>query len=94
MTTADIVLKLQEIIGEDKVSKAEAKRIWNALIETIEEEVKANGELKFGSLFKVYKKHVKARKARNPKTGEEFMTKEKDVLACKVLKGGKTLFEK
>ena len=57
MTKADIVVQLQGIIGEEKVSKAECERIWNGLVEVIAEEVKNGGEIKFGSLFKVYKKH-------------------------------------
>jgi len=92
MTKADIVLELQQIIGEEKVSKAEAQRIWDALVELIAEEVKNGGEVKFGSLFKVFKKHKNARKVRNPKTGETFIKEAKDELGCKVMSAGKNLF--
>ena len=44
MTKADIVVQLQGIIGEEKVSKAECERIWNGLVEVIAEEVKNGGE--------------------------------------------------
>lgn len=94
MTKADMVVQLQTIIGEEKVSKAECERILNGFIEVIAEEVKSGGEVKFGSLFKVYKKHKKARKVRNPKTGESFTKAAKDELGCKVMKEGKNLFDK
>lgn len=93
MTKADMVVQLQEIIGEEKVSKAECERIWNGLMEVIVDEVKSGGEVKFGSLFKVFKKHKNARKVRNPKTGETFMKEAKDELGCKVMSEGKSLFE-
>jgi DNA-binding protein HU-beta len=93
MTKADMVVQLQEIIGEEKVSKAECERIWNGLLEVIVDEVKEGGEVKFGSLFKVFKKHKNARKVRNPKTGETFMKEAKDELGCKVMSEGKSLFE-
>ncbi len=93
MTKSDIIVQLQTIIGEEKVSKAECERIWNAFLEVIAEEVKAGGEIKFGSFFKVFKKHKKERKVRNPKTGETFMKAAKDELACKVMREGKGLFE-
>jgi len=92
MTKAEVILKLQEIIGEEKVSKAEAGRIWDAIIEMIEEEVKKGGEIKFGSLFKVFKKHRAARVAYNPNAGKKINVPEKDVLGVKVLSKGKTLF--
>lgn len=94
MTKSDMVVQLQTIIGEEKVSKAECERILNGLIEVIAEEVKAGGEVKFGSLFKVYKKHKNARKVRNPKTGETFTKDAKDELGCKPMKEGKNLFSK
>jgi len=94
MTKADIIINLQKIIGESKVSKSECDRIWSALLEVISEEVKAGGEIKFGSLFKVFKKHKNERKVRNPKTGVSFTKAAKDELACKVMKEGKNLFEK
>jgi len=93
MTKADMVVQLQEIIGEEKVSKAECERIWNGLIEIIAEEVKDGGEVKFGSLFKVYKKHKNARKVRNPRTGETFMKEARDELGCKVMREGKYLIQ-
>ena len=92
MTKADMIVQLQEIIGEEKVSKAECERIWNGLLEVIVEEVKQGGEIKFGSLFKVFKKHKNARKVRNPKTGETFMKEARDELGCKVMSEGRNLF--
>lgn len=93
MTKAEMVVELQTIIGEEKVSKAECERIWNGLIEVIAEEVKDGGEVKFGSLFKVFKKHKNARKVRNPKTGETFMKDARDELGCKVMSEGKKLIQ-
>lgn len=93
MTKADMVVQLQEIIGEEKVSKAECERIWHGMLEVIVDEVKDGGEVKFGSLFKVFKKHKNARKVRNPKTGETFMKEARDELGCKVMSEGKSLFE-
>lgn len=88
-----MVVQLQEIIGEEKVSKAECERIWNGLLEVIVDEVKDGGEVKFGSLFKVFKKHKKARRVRNPKTGETFMKDAKDELGAKIMSEGRSLFE-
>ncbi len=93
MTKADMVVQLQMIIGDEKVSKAECERIWNGMIEVIVEEIKVGGEVKFGSLFKVFKKHKNSRKVRNPRTGTSFVKPAKDELGCKVMKEGKGLFE-
>lgn len=94
MTKADLQEKLQEIIGAEKVSKAECGRILDAFLETIEETVKAGEEMKMGNLFKIYKKDVKAKEVRNPKTGEKRLKPAHSVLAVKVLTAGKTLFGK
>lgn len=88
-----MVVQLQTIIGEEKVSKAECERIWNGLVEVLAEEIKGGGEVKFGSLFKLFKKHKNARKVRNPKTGETFVKAARDELGCKVMREGKNLFE-
>ena len=88
-----MVVQLQSIIGEEKVSKAECERIWNGLLEVISDEIKGGGEVKFGSFFKVFKKFKKARKVRNPKTGETFMKAERNEMGCKVMREGKFLFE-
>jgi len=93
MTKSDMVVQLQSIIGEEKVSKAECERIWNGLLEVISDEIKGGGEVKFGSFFKVFKKFKKARKVRNPKTGETFMKAERNEMGCKVMREGKFLFE-
>ncbi len=87
-----MVVQLQQIIGPEKVSKVDCNRIWDGLIEVISEEVKDGGEVKFGSLFKVFKKHKNARRVRNPKTGETFMKEACDELGCKVMREGKTIF--
>ena len=93
MTKADMVVQIQTIIGETLVSKAECERIWEGLLEVIADEVREGGEVKFGALFKVFKKHKNARKVRNPKTGETFMKAERDELGCKIMREGKGLFE-
>jgi|688.fasta_scaffold511407_2 nucleoid DNA-binding protein len=93
MTKSELVVQLQKIIGEEKVSKSECDRIWDGILEVIVEEVKAGGEIKFGSLFKVFKKHKNDRKVRNPKTGETFTKPARDELGCKVMREGKTIFE-
>jgi len=92
MTQAKMVVELQRIIGEIKVSKVETEKIWIEFIQLIADEVKDGGQVKFGSLFKVYKKHKSARKVRNPKTGETFMKEARDELGCKVMRNGKSLF--
>ena len=92
MTKADMVVQLQQIIGETKVSKAECERIWNKFLLLIGEEVKSGGEVKFGSLFKVFKKHKNARKVRNPRTGETFTLSARDEFGWKVMPNGKSLF--
>ena len=88
-----MVIQLQELIGETKVSKAETERIWNKLVQLIANEVKGDGEVKFGLLFKVFKKHKNAKKARNPRTDETFMCEARDELGCKVMRDGKYLFQ-
>ena len=93
MTKADMVVQLQLIIGETKVSKVATEKIWNEFLLLIAEEVKSGGEVKFGSLFKVFKKHKNARKVRNPKTGETFTISRRDELGCKVMRDGKSLFD-
>lgn len=93
MTKSDMIIQIQKIIGENQITKTECERIWDALLEVIAAEVKAGGEIKFGSYFKVFKKHKKERKVRNPKTGETFTKAAKDELACKVMREGKSLFE-
>lgn len=92
MTKDTIVTQLHTIIGEEKISKAEAGRVWNALLEVLAEEVKNGGEVKFGSLFKVYKRDRAERNVRNPRTGEKFVRPARSELACKVMRAGKQLF--
>ena len=61
-----------------------SERIWNKFLLLIVEEVKSGGEVKFGSLFKVFKKHKNARKVRNPKTGKLLLYLEEMSLVGKL----------
>lgn len=70
----------------------ETEKIWIEFIQLIADEVKDGGQVKFNSLFKIYKKHKSARKVRNPKTGETFMKEARNELDCKVMRSGKSLF--
>jgi len=93
MTKAEVVMELQSIIGEEKVTKTDCTRIWDAIVDMIVEEVKKDGEIKFGSYFKVFKKYKNERVARNPKTGESFKIPAHYELGTKVMSAGKKLFK-
>lgn len=88
-----MVVELQKIIGKDKVSKIECTRVWNSLLEVISNEVKSGGEVKFGSLFKVFKKKKNARKVRNPKNGQTFIKESRYELGCRIMNQGKKLIQ-
>jgi len=87
MTKAELVA---EIAKKSKLTKADAERALNAFIDTAKKTLKKEGGLAlagFGS-FVVSKR--KARKGRNPQTGEEIKIKASKVVrfrAGKALKG-------
>ncbi|MCK4785241.1 MAG: HU family DNA-binding protein [Desulfobacteraceae bacterium] len=87
MTKAELVA---EIAKKSKLSKADAERALNSFVDTVKKTLKKEGRLAlagFGS-FVVSKR--KARKGRNPQTGEEIKIKASKVVrfkAGKALKG-------
>ena len=93
MTKQEVVQKLQEIIGEEKVSKSEAARIFDAFVEMIVETVKNDDSISFNSYFKIFKKHRNERTAINPQTKEKMTIPAKDVIGFKLLSKGKTALQ-
>lgn len=63
-----LIRKIQEV---DNCSFAQAERILDAVLDTIKAEVKNAGKVSIGG-FGIFKSgKVKAREARNPKTGDK-----------------------
>ncbi len=88
MTKAELIVAMANDAGIPKVAAAGA---LEAYMETVAGELKKNGRfglVGFGS-FSVIKR--KARKGRNPQTGEEIKIKAKKVIK---FKPGKALIEK
>lgn len=87
MTKAELVA---EIAKQSDLSKADAEKALNSFVEVTKKTLKKEGKLAvagFGS-FSVNKR--KARKGRNPRTGEEIKIKAKKVVK---FKAGKALNE-
>lgn len=72
-------------------SKAESERKFEAILDSIEEVLKAGEELNFIGWGKFEVVEKTARKGRNPKTGEEIQIEAKKAIK---FKAGKTLLEK
>ncbi|QNM15660.1 MULTISPECIES: HU family DNA-binding protein [Fusobacterium] len=72
-------------------SKAESERKFEAILDSIEEVLKAGEELNFIGWGKFEVVEKAARKGRNPKTGEEIQIEAKKAIK---FKAGKTLLEK
>jgi len=88
MTKAELIA---EIAKKSKLSKADAERALNAFVDVAKKTLKKEGRLAlagFGS-FVVSKR--KARKGRNPQTGETIKIKASKVVR---FKAGKALKEK
>jgi DNA-binding protein HU-beta len=88
MTKAELVA---EIAKKSKLSKADAERAMNSFVDVAKKTLKKEGRLAlagFGS-FVVSKR--KARKGRNPRTGETIKIKASKVVR---FKAGKALKEK
>lgn len=87
MTKAELIATMAKDAGISKAASAEA---LSSVMETVAKELKKNGRfglVGFGS-FSVTKR--KARKGRNPRTGEEIKIKAKKVIK---FKPGKALAE-
>jgi Bacterial nucleoid DNA-binding protein len=88
MTKAELIVAMAKDASITKIASAE---VLSSLMETVTRELKKNGKfglVGFGS-FSVTKR--KARKGRNPQTGEEIKIKAKKVIK---FKPGKALAEK
>ncbi len=86
MTQSDIIGHLSDKAG---VSKAQAKDFLNKLAELAKKEVKKNGEFTVPGFGKVVKVKRKARKGRNPATGEEIKIPAKTTVKFRVGKAMK-----
>jgi DNA-binding protein HU-beta len=87
MTKAELVA---EIAKKSKLSKADAERALNAFIDTTKKTLKKEGKLVLTGLGSFVVSKRKARKGRNPQTGEPINIKASKVVrfrAGKALKG-------
>jgi DNA-binding protein HU-beta len=86
MTQKETIDHLADKCG---ISKAEAKGFMNALNELAKKEVKKNGEFVLPGFGKFVKTKRKARKGRNPATGEEIKIPAKTTVTFRVGKAMK-----
>ena len=86
MTKSQFIAAMAEMNG---VSKKEAKESWDGFLSFIYKHIKEDGEVNFPGLGKLQKKDRKARKGRNPATGEEIQIPAKTVLKFRVAKAAK-----
>ena len=86
MTKAQMVTALAEKTG---LSKKEVGTFLDELTTMAYEEVKGNGEFVLPGFGKLVKAHRKARKGRNPATGEEIDIPAKTVVKFRLSKSAK-----
>lgn len=86
MTKAQIVNALAEKTG---LSKKEVNTFFDELNDLAYEEVKKNGEFALPGFGKLVKTERKARKGRNPATGEEIDIPAKTVVKFRLSKAAK-----
>ncbi|MBU0670862.1 HU family DNA-binding protein [Patescibacteria group bacterium] len=86
MTKAQTMTALAEAAG---MSKKEMAEFWEKFLELAYSEVKSNEEFTLPGLGKLIKKDRKARKGRNPMTGEEIDIPAKTVLKFRIAKPAK-----
>ena len=87
MTKAELVA---EIAKKSKLSKAEAEKALNAFIDATKKTLKKEGRLALAGLGSFIVSKRKARKGRNPQTGQPITIKASKVVrfrAGKALKG-------
>lgn len=78
MTKADLVVKISE---KADLTKANSERALNAFLESVESTLVKDGKLTLTGFGTFVVENRKARKGRNPQTGEEI-----DIPASKVVK--------
>ena len=86
MTKAQMVTALAEKTG---LSKKEVSGFFDTLSEMAYDEVKNNGEFVLPGFGKLVKTKRKARKGRNPATGEEITIPAKTVVKFRLAKSAK-----
>jgi len=86
MTKSQMLTALAEKTG---MSKKEVSEFMDTFAEMAYSEVKNNGEFVIPGIGKLVKKHRKARKGRNPATGEEIQIPAKTVVKFRVAKAAK-----
>ena len=86
MTKSQIMTALAEEAG---MSKKEMVEFWEKFMNLVYRECKENGEFTLPGLGKVVKQDRKARKGRNPMTGEEIDIPAKIVLKFRIAKAAK-----
>lgn len=86
----DVINALTE---STKQEKPNVKKVIEALFPLVKAELRKGNEVTLGDLLIFKPKLRKARKVRNPKTGETKMAPEKKVVKIKVRKMLKKIFE-
>jgi DNA-binding protein HU-beta len=86
MTKSQMLTALAEKTG---MSKKEVGEFMDTLADMAYEQVKTEGEFSIPGIGKLVKKHRKARKGRNPATGEEIQIPAKTVVKFRVAKAAK-----
>jgi len=82
---------VKEIAVKAEVSRKDAEKVLDSVVETIREEVKNNGEIRVNGIWTFKKTERKARNARNPKTGETIKVPAKNAVSVKISKDFKEL---
>jgi DNA-binding protein HU-beta len=88
MTKAELVA---EIAKKSKLSKADAERVINSFVDVAKKTLKKEGRLALAGFGTFVVSKRKARKGRNPRTGETIKIKASKVVR---FKAGKALKEK
>ena len=85
MVKSEIIKKLSEKIHR-KIKKSELEKIINIILNAIVKEIKNDRACEIRKYFRFYPKKIKARLARNPRTGEKIVSKEKLSIGFKMTK--------
>jgi nucleoid DNA-binding protein len=83
MTKNDVIRSIADKLG---VTQAQTKRTVQKILDTIIETVVEEGRMEFRNFGVFEVKYRNARKAHNPRTGEEIAVKEKYVVTFKASK--------
>ncbi len=76
---------VEAIVSDTNLAKKDVTAVIESMVEIVKKTVK-NEPVEIPTLVKIEKKDRKARKGRNPATGEEIMIPAKTVVKARVLK--------